>query len=153
MFVLVFLLVPAAEVFVFVEVGLAIGWLVALLLLLGTSVFGGWLLRIEGRTAVERVSRAVAEHRPPGAAAIDGALAFLGCALLVVPGFITDALGALLVLPPTRALARRWISRRFEGRVMRFVANVGGFAPGRRRVPPADIESSAVEDELDQLGR
>ncbi|HEY4450575.1 MAG TPA: FxsA family protein [Solirubrobacteraceae bacterium] len=150
---LLFLLVPAAEVFVFVEVGLAIGWLVALLLLLGTSLLGGWLLRIEGRTAVERVSRAVVEHRPPGAAAIDGALAFLGCALLVVPGFITDALGAVLVLPPTRALARRWISRRFEGRVMRFVSSVGGVGRGRRRMPPADIESSAVEDELDELGR
>jgi UPF0716 protein FxsA len=152
MFVLALLVVPAAEVFAFVEVGLAIGWLPAVVLLLGTSVFGGWLMRIQGRAAIERVALAVSEQRAPAVAAIDGALGFLGCALLVVPGFVTDALGALLVFGPTRALARRWISRRLEGRVMRFVVNLGRVAPGNRGARPTDIESTAVEDDLDQLG-
>src|ERR1700691_1022327 len=112
MFVLVLIAWPVLEVFVFIEVGLAIGWLPAVVLLLGTSLLGIQVLRVQGRTAVERVSAAVSERRAPGRAALDGVLGFLGGVLLVIPGFVTDALGALLVLAPIRALVRRWISRR-----------------------------------------
>src|SRR5256885_11450818 len=113
MFVLVLIGVPVVEVFVFIEVGQAIGWLLAVVLLLGTSVLGVRLLRVQGRSAIERVSQAVSEHRAPAGAAIDGALGFLGAALLAVPGFVTDTLGALLIARPTRALTRRWLSRRY----------------------------------------
>jgi UPF0716 protein FxsA len=153
MFILLLIGVPVLEVFVFVEVGRAIGWLLAAVLLLGTSVLGVQLLRIQGRAAIERVSLAVSERRAPARAAIDGALGFLGAVLLVVPGFVTDFLGALLMLPPTRALGRRWISRHYAARVMSFAANAGRFAPGGRGAQPADVESTAVEDDLDQLGR
>jgi UPF0716 protein FxsA len=140
------------EVFAFIEVGRAIGWLLAVLLLLGTSVLGVWLLRIQGRSAIERVSLAVSERRAPARAAIEGALGSLGCVLLVIPGFVSDALGALLLLPPTRKLTRRWMSRHYAGRVMSFVATAGRFAPGDRGGRPADVESTVVEDDRDQLG-
>jgi UPF0716 protein FxsA len=94
----------------------------------------------------------VSERRPPGGAALDGALGFLGCILLVVPGFVTDALGALLLFPPTRVLLRRWISRRYAGRVMSFATTAARFAPRDRAAWPADVESTAVEDDRDQLG-
>ena len=152
MFVLVLIAVPLVEVFVFIEVGLAIGWLPATALLLGTSLLGVPLLRIQGRSALERLSRAVSERRAPGRAAVDGALGFLGCILLVAPGFVTDALGVLLLLPPTRALARRWISRRYAGRVTSFAATAARFSSRDRRRWPADVESTAVEDDPDQLG-
>jgi len=153
MFVLVLIGVPLVEVFVFIEVGRAIGWLLAVALLLGTSVIGLRLMRVQGRSAIERVSRAVSEHRAPARAAIDGALGFLGGALLAVPGFVTDVLGALLLFPPTRTLTRRWLSRRYAGRMMSFLATAGRFASDYRGGPPADVESTAVEDEADQLGR
>ncbi|HEV2944359.1 MAG TPA: FxsA family protein, partial [Solirubrobacteraceae bacterium] len=111
MFVLVLIGVPVLEVFVFVEAGRAIGWLPAVVLLLGISVLGVQLLRIQGRAAIERVSLAVFEHRAPGRAAVDGALGFLGALLLVVPGFVTALFGALLLFPATRRLARGWMSR------------------------------------------
>jgi len=111
------------------------------------------LVRIQGRSAIERVSLAVSEQRAPGRAVIDGALGFLGGLLLVVPGFVTDVLGALLVLPPTRAQARRWLSRHYTGRMMRFVATTGRFAPRDRVAPEADFESTAVDDDSEQLGR
>jgi UPF0716 protein FxsA len=152
MFVLVLIGVPVLEVFAFIEVGIAIGWLLAIVLLLGISLLGVPILRIQGRSAIERVSLAVSERRPPGRAAIDGALGFLGGMLLVVPGFVTDALGALLLFPPTRALGRRWISRHYAGRAMGFVATAGRFASGTRRARPADVESTAVDDDRDQLG-
>lgn len=152
MFVLFLIGMPVAEIFVFIEVGLAIGWLWALVLLAGTSALGVQLLRIQGRTAIERVSVAVSEGRAPGVAALDGALGFLGSLLLVVPGFISDAFGALLLLAPTRKLARRWISRHYRGRLMRFVATTGRFGP-RARTRPADVESTAIEDDQSWLGR
>ena len=81
------------------------------------------------------------------------ALSMLGGALLVVPGFVTDALGALLIARPTRTLTRRWLSRRYAGRTMSFVAATGRFASGYRDARPADVESTALEDDADQLGR
>jgi UPF0716 protein FxsA len=153
MFVLVLIGVPVLELFVLIEVGHAIGLRLALLLVLVGSVIGARVTRVQGRTAIERVSLAVSENRAPGSAAIDGALGFLGGVLLTIPGFVTDLLGVLLLLPPTRKLTRRWISRHYAGRAMRFVAATGRFASRDRRTRPADVESTAVEDDLDQLGR
>jgi UPF0716 protein FxsA len=153
LFLLLLIGVPIVEVLAFIEVGHAIGWLPAVVLLLATSVLGVRLVRIEGRLAIERVSLAVSERRAPGAAAIEGALGFLGAALLVVPGFVTDALGVLLLLAPTRRLARRWISSRYAARLMSFAATAGRFTTRDRGMPPADVESTAVEEDLDELGR
>src|ERR1700744_3209997 len=153
MFLLLLIGLPALEVFAFVEVGLAIGWLLAVVLLLAPSLLGVSLMRRRGRAALERVSLAISEHRAPGRPALDGALGFLGDALLVVPGFVTDALGVLLLLTPTRALIRRWVSRRYGARLVRFAAATGRFAPRGRGAKGDDVESTAVEEDRDQLGR
>jgi UPF0716 protein FxsA len=153
MFLLVLIGVPILEFFVFVEVGHAIGWLLAVVLLLGTSLLGVQVLRVQGRSAIDRVSLAVSEHRAPARAAVDGALGFLGALLLVVPGFVTALLGALLLFPFTRMLTRRWISRRYAARVMSFAATAGRFAPGNRFAPSFEVESTAIDDDLDQLNR
>jgi UPF0716 protein FxsA len=153
MFLLILIVVPVLEVFVFIEVGHAIGWLLALALLLGSSLLGWRLLRSEGRSAIERFSLAVSEHRAPAGAAIEGALGFLGAALLMLPGFVTDALGVLLLLSPTRKLARRWISNHYIGRVTRFAASAGRFAARDHATRPADVDSTAIDDDFDQLGR
>lgn len=152
MFLLLFIAVPVLEVFAFIEVGEAIGWLLALVLLIGASLLGTQLLRSQGRAAIQRVSLAVSERRPSAGPAIDGGLGFLGALLLAIPGFITAVLGALLLLPPIRALVRRRISRHYAARMMGFVSRAGRFAPGgRTRV--WDVESTAVEDDVDRLGR
>jgi len=154
MLLLLFLIAwPALEIFVFIEVGHAIGWLLAVVILLGTSVLGGQLLRIQGRSAIQRVSVAVSERRAPGRAAIDGLLGFLGAVLLVVPGFVTDAFGSLLLLPPTRSLTRRWLSRHYAGRTMRFVASTGRFASRDRGWRPDDVDSTAIDDDRPGLGQ
>ena len=152
MFVLVLVGGLVLEVFVFIEVGLAIGWALASGLLIGTSLLGLFLFRFEGRAAVGRVSLAASQRRAPGRAALDAALGLLGCVLLVVPGFITDALGALLLLPATRALVRRGIVRQYARRVVRFAATAARFSERGRRASPADIESTAVEEDQNQLG-
>ena len=153
MFVLFLIALPVVEVFAFIEVGGASGWLAAVVVLLATSVLGAQLLRIQSRSAIERVSQAVSERRAPARAALDGVLGFIGGLLLVVPGFVTDAFGVLLLLPPTRALARRWLTRHYTGGAMRFVATTGRFASGDRGRRPDDVDSTAVDDDLRQLNR
>ncbi len=153
MFVLVLIGVPVVEVIAFIEVARAIGWLAAVVLALATSVLGVRLVRVEGRLAIARVSLAVSERRAPGAAAIEGALGFLGAALLVLPGFVTDALGVLLLLGPTRRLTRRWISAHYAARLLSFAATAGRFAARGSDMRHADVESTAVEEDLDQLDR
>jgi UPF0716 protein FxsA len=93
----------------------------------------------------------MSERRAPGSAALDGALGFLGCILLVVPGFLTDALGVLLLVGPIRALARRAISRRYARWVMSFAGAASRVTSSSPSVWPADIESTAVEDDRRQL--
>jgi UPF0716 protein FxsA len=146
MFVLVLIGVAVVEVLAFIEVGRAIGWLLAVVLLLGTSVLGARMLLIQGRLTIQRVSLALSERRAPGHNVIDGALGFLGGMLLLIPGFVTDVLGALLLLPLTQKLTRRWMSRHYAGRVMSFVAGAARFAPGHRGGRPADVESTLIED-------
>jgi UPF0716 protein FxsA len=155
MFLFVLIAVPLVEAVVFIEVAQAIGWLVAFLLLLATSVLGIQLLRIQGRAAIQRVSLAVSERRAPGAPAVDGALGLLGAALLALPGFVTDALGLLLLFRPSRDLVRWRLSRHYAARVMSFLARTGRFytgtGTGSRRW--ADVDSTAAEDDLDRLDR
>ncbi len=153
MFLLLLIALPVAEVFAFIEVGGAIGWLPAVVILLATSVLGAQLLRIQSRSAIERVSQAVSERRAPARAALDGVLNFGGALLLVVPGFVTDACGVLLLLPPTRSLARRWLTRHYTGGAMRFVASTGRFASGERGPRPDDVDSTAIDDDVPQLDR
>jgi UPF0716 protein FxsA len=153
MFLLILVGWAVAEIFAFVEVGHAIGWPAAILILLATSVLGTQLLRVQGRAAFARVSLAVSERRAPGRAALDGVLGFLGAMLLVLPGFVSDALGALLLLPPTRKLAGRWLSHHYAGRTMRFVANTGSFASRAGGRHPHDVDSTAIDDDRQQLDR
>jgi UPF0716 protein FxsA len=151
-FFLLFLLVPALEVLAFIEVGLAIGWLWAVVLVFGASLAGVRLLRSQGRAAIAAVSAAVSGQRAPGLAALDGALGVLGAALLAVPGFITDAFGVLLLLPPARRQVRRLLSRHYTARVMSFAATAGRFAGSPRSRPFADAEATAVEEDYTELG-
>ncbi len=153
MFLLLLIAVPLIEVLAFVEVGLAIGWLWALALPITTSVVGVGIARREGRAAIREVRRAFSEGRPPGAAALDGALGSIGGLLLAVPGFLTDALGALLLLPPARRLVRRWLSGRYGARFVRMAAGARRSPRWGPPRPPADVESTAFEDDVGGLPR
>ncbi len=120
----VLIAVPILELWVIIEVGGWIGVLPTLALLFGFSLLGAVLLRHEGRGAWLRFNRALGERRFPGREVADGLLITIGGVLLLVPGFITDAAGLLLLLPPTRAIGRRLL-RTYAGR--RFVlVDIGG---------------------------
>jgi UPF0716 protein FxsA len=111
LFLLLFIVVPIAELFVIIQVGQAIGVPLTLALLLLDGILGAALARSQGRTAWARFNVALAEGRVPARETADGAMIILGGALLLTPGFITDVFGLLLLLPPTRALIRRGLGR------------------------------------------
>jgi UPF0716 protein FxsA len=145
--------VPVVEVLAFVAVGLAIGWAWAVALLLGTSLVGVLMVRAESRAGLARVSLAASEGRVPVPAAVEAALGLLGAVLLLLPGFVSGAVGLVLLIPPTRRAVRRTLSRHFARRVMRFGAvaqRFGSRGPGMR---PADVDATAVEDDPRELDR
>jgi UPF0716 protein FxsA len=146
--------IPVLEIYVIVRVGEAIGALPTIALLVATSLLGVRLMRSQGRAVVRNFSAAIAAGRPPAREALDGALVFIGGALLVAPGFVTDVVGAVLLVPPTRALVRRWIVHHYAGRFVTFVAGAPrrkGQGPGGG--DPYDVEGTAVELDRHELDR
>jgi len=143
--VLVFLVVPIAELYLILKVGdtIGIGWTV--LLLVADSILGAVLLKTQGRAVWRRFNRELEKGRMPHREAIDGVLVIFGGAFLLTPGFISDIAGILLLVPPTRAVIRGIVIRRLG---KRFVTSV----TGRQTAPPQppsdfDVEGSATEYE------
>jgi UPF0716 protein FxsA len=95
------------EIWALTAVASHIGVLATLGLLLLGAVVGAWLLRREGTRAWQAFATAVAEGRPPGREVLDGMLVLVGGLLVMFPGFITDVLGLLCLLPPSRRLIGR----------------------------------------------
>lgn len=151
--VVLFIVVPLAELYVIIQVGGLIGVLPTIAVLLVDSLIGSWLLRAQGRSAWRRFNDTLAAGRPPAREVLDGVLIVFGGAFLITPGFITDVVGILLLLPPTRALLRGLIARRLILRV------AGPAAARRMRPPPArrrarrdyDVDGTATEVDAQAL--
>jgi len=140
--VLLFIAVPIAELFVIIQVGQAIGVWWTIGILIADSILGSVLMRSQGRIAWRRFNEAIRAGRVPAREVVDGALVIFGGALLLTPGFLTDILGLVLLLPPTRAIVRAMLLRRFTHRL---VASATRPPPPRRRQD--DVEGTAIDVE------
>jgi UPF0716 protein FxsA len=116
---LVFIVLPIVEISVAIQVAHHIGGLNTVGLLLIVSIAGAWLAQRVGFSVLRRMREQVNNGVVPTNELIDTGLVFTGGVLLFVPGFVTGALGLLLLLPPIRAAARSALKRRFRGRVYR----------------------------------
>lgn len=120
---LLLLLVPIVEVVVIIAVGRVIGGWPTFLLLVAESALGAWFVRREGARTWRALSDSLATGRMPSRQLADAALVLVGGALLLAPGFLTDIVGFLLILPVTRPFARRVlevvVARRLLGGVFR----------------------------------
>jgi UPF0716 protein FxsA len=143
---LLLILWPVAELFVAIKVAEAIGVLLTVALLIAGVPLGIWLTRAEGRAAWRRLSAAAAAGRPPGREVIDGALVLVGGILLIVPGFISDVLGLLLLLGPSRSVAGAAITRNFQSRLVAAAARFSGSPRS-----PYDVDSTATDVDRPQL--
>jgi UPF0716 protein FxsA len=112
-----FIGVPFAEIYVLLQVGDAIGVVNTLGLLILISVVGAWLAKREGLGVLRRMQRSIDSGRVPGTELVDGFLILLAGALMLTPGFLTDILAILLLLPPVRAVVRRELRRRIARRI------------------------------------
>ena len=148
--IVLFILVPLAELYVIFQVGEAIGVIPTILLLAADSLIGAWLMKSQGRVVWRRFNAALAEGRAPTREVFDGVFVIFGGAFLITPGFLTDVIGFLLLVPPTRALIRRAASRRL---LARGTVRVAQAAAGRRRSrgnPDWDVEGTATEYDHDR---
>ena len=154
--ILIFIVLPVAELYVIIQVGGAIGVLPMLALLIVDGFVGAAVARSQGRVAWARFNQALAEGRVPARETFDGAMIILGGAFLLTPGFITDFIGLLLLLPPTRALFRATVGRLARRRFAFSVRTTGfGHRPGGTAYQPGtaptwgsrpyDVEGTARE--------
>jgi UPF0716 protein FxsA len=139
--IVVFIVLPLAELYLILKVGDAIGAVWTILLLAADSLIGALLLRSQGRSVWRRFNTALAEGKMPHREVMDGVLVIFGGAFLITPGFITDVIGLLLLLPPTRSLIRSQVVRRLGRRVAIGVTT----RPGPKRPREYDVEGTARE--------
>jgi len=147
------LLLPLLEILVIVVVGQAIGAWPTFLLIVATAVLGAWLIRREGGRAWRALNQAVQSGRMPARELADGIVVLVGGTLLLVPGFITDVLGLILVLPFTRPVARSMVASVISRRM---VMVTDGFAgptvtdrpAWERPAPPQGSRRSSSSDEV-----
>ncbi|MBK5289433.1 MAG: FxsA family protein [Acidimicrobiia bacterium] len=130
--ILALVVVPLIELFVIIQVGQWIGFLPTILLLIVISIAGGFLVKREGLSAWRRAQAQLRAGEIPAAELVDGALIMAAGAMLLTPGFVTDAIGVLLLIPAMRFLPRRWAQNhratRTTGRVYGRVIDVRGTA-------------------------
>ncbi len=138
------LVVPVIELVVVLRVGSMLGVLPTIALLIAISVFGAVLLRSQGRRTLTEISTTIRRGRNPTGPLSDGAMLVFAAALLLTPGFFTDAVGFALLLPPVRAVLRPVLA----------AAAARSLASGRTRVvrfggahgTVVDVESSDPSD-------
>jgi len=118
-FALLFIVLPIVEISVAIQVAHHIGGLDTVALLVLFSIAGYWLAKLEGFSVVRQIQDPLANQTVPTNELIEAALVFAGGVLLVVPGFVTDALGLLLLFPLSRHTDRRILRRRFGSQVRR----------------------------------
>jgi UPF0716 protein FxsA len=135
---LIFIALPIVEIALFIVVGGAIGVLPTLLLVILAAVAGVGLIRMQGLNALGRLETAVDRGEDPVGPIADGALKVIAGLLLVVPGFLTDAVGLLLLLPPVR----RALMRRGAGRV---TVRATSYARARRAARPVETIDADYE--------
>ncbi len=146
-----FIVVPLAEIAVMIEVG---GWLglgPTLALIVLTAVAGAWMLRRQGLEVLRRAQQQMQDGTPPVAEVFEGFCLVIAGALLLTPGFLTDAAGALLLLPPLRAWLYRRMRRRIEEQVLSGASPGNAPGDGERRQGPPPPDPPVIDVEFDEV--
>lgn len=143
--VLLFVVGPIVELYVIIQVAHVIGGWETIALLLIESALGAWLMKRQGRGAWRRIQSQLQNHQLPTKELVDGALIIFAGALMLTPGFLTDVLGFVLLIPPTRAVVRALLMRRFARRLGTGFSLIGGL-PGRRRPGGSGIYDTSAHE-------
>ena len=140
---LLFILVPIAELAIFMTLGDRIGLLPTLAIIVLTGFLGAALTRSQGLRALQRFQAASAAGKVPTTEIVDGLLILIAGAVLLTPGFLTDTVGFLLLVPPARAIVRKRLGAWFAKRV-----NVKMHGPTAATNPPQrSVEGKVIDVE------
>jgi UPF0716 protein FxsA len=150
---LILIALPMAELALLIKAGQAIGVWTTLGLVVGAVILGAAILAHQGTSVVRRTQHALAQGRPPVAPVLDGVFLVLAGVLLITPGFLSDVLALLLLIPPVRRGVARWSVKQLAVRAhVQFRAAGGktGDAPGQ---PPAagSGQGPVIEGEFERL--
>lgn len=116
---ILFILVPVAEIFVLIKVGQVVGALPTIAMILLTAVIGVALLRQQGYSAIARAKQKMEQGTMPAGEMVEGLFLAVGGALLLTPGFITDSVGFCCLIPGVRRIIMRWgLARMLKGHVV-----------------------------------
>jgi UPF0716 protein FxsA len=142
---LVFIVAPLVELYVIVQVAQSIGVLETIAALIVISAIGAWLVKAAGISVIVRIQQQLAVGRMPTNELVDGGILLFAGALMLAPGFLSDILGILLILPPTRAVVRKILLRSYKARVERG----GGAATwaSRRMWGGVVVDAESFEDD------
>ncbi|HET7387014.1 MAG TPA: FxsA family protein [Nocardioidaceae bacterium] len=143
---LLFVVLPAVEIYVLVQIGQVIGALWTVLLLLADGFAGSYLIKHQGGRAWQALREALEQHRMPARELADGALILIGGTLLVTPGFVTDVFGFFCVLPFTRPAARRMLTAFVARRLLASPSSETHGGRTRRRPGPDSVVQGEVVD-------
>lgn len=112
--VTIFLIVPIIEIYLLIQVGGLIGVMPTIGLVVLTAVIGAALLRAQGLQTYLRFNQALNEGRVPATEILEGVALLIGGALLLTPGFFTDVIGFICLIPFSRRTLIGWITARFN---------------------------------------
>ncbi|MFT6178804.1 MAG: UPF0716 protein FxsA [Akkermansiaceae bacterium] len=134
---ILFILVPLAELYLFITLGGELGFPPTLAIIVVTAILGAALTKSQGIRAMQKLQKATGEGRLPAREAFDGIMILLAGAVLITPGFLTDAVGFLLLIPPVRALVAGYLGEKLR-------ANIKVVTPG---IPPQEAKPESKLDD------
>lgn len=139
-----FIAIPITELYLFLTIGKQIGTLPTLAIIVATAVLGAWLTKLQGARAMRRFQAALAEGKLPHEEVIDGVMILIAGVVLLTPGFLTDAIGFALLVPPLRTLLRKRLAKALEGRI--HIVGPGSPAPRGGRKGDGVIDVEVIDD-------
>jgi len=155
---ILFIAVPLVELVLFMQIGTRIGIVPTFAIILLTGVLGAWLTKLQGLRTLARYQQALAEGRLPHQEVMDGLMILGAGAVLLTPGFLTDTVGFLLLVPAIRSVVRNWLAGYLKGKIQVVGGgidrggeggrNEGVFPEAGRHRSPDDviIEAEVIEE-------
>lgn len=152
-----FITVPVLELLLFMTLGKNIGIIPTFGIILATGILGAWLTKFQGMRTLTRYQQAVNEGRLPHDEIMDGLLILVAGAVLLTPGFLTDAVGFSLLVPGIRKVMKKWLGKYLKGKIQVVGGvdmNMGGESDepvfpevgGNRSQEDVIIEAEVVEE-------
>jgi UPF0716 protein FxsA len=148
---LLFIAIPIAELYLFITIGGEIGLPATLLIIIATAFLGAWLTKLQGARAMARFQAALTEGRIPHEEVLDGVMILIAGVVLLTPGFLTDAVGFLLLVPPVRTQLRKRLAKALADRVQVITPGGAPPPPPARNVKRGSVDQDVIEAEVEVL--